>query len=134
MTERIEYTIKKPSQFVIDNMQNIENKSKFLNDLLEDYFKGKLIQGNDIDVKIKNQQYLKLCLANWQSLKSSGHIYEEIKAIITGEKKYEAPTLQDKKELAEPKANRDCHFCHHQHSDEPPHKCLNENCLCGIRG
>lgn len=95
--------------------------------------KNYLLQSNDnepIDEKIKKQQYLKLCLQNWQSLKSSGHIMEEAKAIILGHQ-----------ELTEPRLNQlflvqdnYCNSCKHYHARTKPKVCKLLDCNCGIRG
>ena len=94
----------------------------------------KKTEDENIKVKIDKQKYLKLCLENWQSLKSNGYIMEEAKAIILGSKNIDEPRIEDKEELVEQKIDRNCGFCLHKHSDKSPHKCTDENCLCGIRG
>jgi len=137
------YAIKNPSLFVIEKMEKIDNKSKFLNELVENYFKGKLIDSNkkeDYKIKLDRQKYLKLCKENWDSFKKSGFIYEEAKAIILGDKDLQEPTIENVVETISDSTNkspdgvdRNC-MCGHVHVDTIPHVCSNKDCLCGIRG
>ena len=101
--------------------------------------------------KIDRQKYLKLCLENWLAMKSSGHIMEEAKAILTGEKEIEEPTIKKLKdfegmskiqkeqlEITEKiessfDENNYCDFCKHTHATTEPQVCTNIDCKCGIR-
>ena len=135
MSSRIEYVVKKPSEFVQSHMANVENNSKFLNELLEKYFKGKLVEGSDIDIKIKKQQYLKLCLQNWKELKSHSN-FEDAKKILLNQKEIDEPEIKELENLEDTEQNtvdRNC-MCGHVHVDTVPHVCSEPSCNCGIRG
>ncbi len=112
--------------------------------LIEKIVSGELVEKqqstkDEIDAKIKEQTYLKLCLQNWQLLKANGNIFEEAKAIITGQKELDAPTMQPLLDNNEPTENGfdqfySCFTCKHTHAKSVPHVCTLLTCNCGVRG
>ena len=117
-----------------------DSQSDLLRDATIQFFENDSNK-NSLKSRIEYQKYLKLCLENWETLKSKGHIFEEAKAIITGQQMLTAPTLETV--IAQPipenkSAGLDeigfCSTCGHLHYGTEPRKCKDPNCLCGVRG
>ncbi len=127
----------------INDITNFANFGTVLQYLIEKIISGELVEKkqsakDDIDAKIKQQKYLGYCLDNWKKLKDNGTIYEEAKAIITGQQEMDAPTMQplleDKPKTKMLVHDFYCEDCNHYHARTDPHVCTLLTCNCGVRG
>ena len=135
-----------------DKFPEINDISKFDNfSAIIQYFINKIVAGSltekidskkdEVADKIKEQQYLKLCLQNWKSLKESDETFDDAKQIITGKKTFQAPKFT---ELIETKPDEPifdginelgyCGTCKHLHKSDSPRTCQDAKCNCGVRG
>ena len=92
--------------------------------------------------KIEYQKYLKLCLENWNLIKST-RTQKDAQEIILGIKELESPQLQNQfsnspvfeKTQAEGLNEMGyCGDCLHFHYGDSPRKCKQSFCNCGVRG
>ena len=125
---------------IIALFENMENKSKHLEECVLHCMSCEAsTTEKELDLKYKKLRNNKMSLEMIKLVKDTGKSrnWDETKKIITAEKEVEPPKLIDNEnnpELEEQKIDRNCSFCKHKHSDEPPHKCTDENCNCGVRG
>ena len=128
----------------INDITKFDNFSAIMQYIVEKIVDGKLVEKiaskkDEVTEKIKEQQYLALCLKNWKSLKESDETFEDAKKIITGKKEFVAPKFT---ELVEPKSDEPefdginelgyCGTCKHLHNGDAPRTC--QKCNCGVRG
>ena len=126
----------------INDISKFDNFSSIIQYFINNIISGKLTEKveskkDEVADKIKEQQYLKLCLQNWKSLKES-ETFDNPLAIITGKKSFDAPKIT---ELVEPKPDEPafegfnemgyCGSCKHLHNQQD-NKCT--KCNCGVRG
>ena len=128
----------------INDISKFDNFSAIIQYLVDKIIDGKLVEKtnskkDEVNDKIKEQQYLALCLKNWKSLKESDETFDNAKAIITGTKSFDAPKIT---ELIEPQPEEPmfdginemgyCGTCKHLHQSDTPRVC--QKCNCGVRG
>ena len=132
----------------INDISKFDNFSAIIQNFINKIIDGTLVEKaeskkGEVTEKIKEQQYLALCLKNWKSLKESDETFDNAKAIITGKKTFDAPKIT---ELIEPQPDEPefegfnemgyCGTCKHLHFniEGEPRTCKATGCNCGVRG